>query len=62
MDHSIRIATPEVYQDRGAQGYDEGLGVNAHGLPEDSQERKHWQYGWHQQRVRCEQARQLEAA
>lgn len=51
MDLSITRITPETHEDRGAKGYDEGLGVNDHGLPEESPARKHWQAGWHQQRV-----------
>lgn len=50
-DLSIRLITPDVHEDRGAKAYDDGLGVNDHGLPEDSRARKHWQCGWHRQRV-----------
>lgn len=62
MDLSITPITPEDWQDRGAQAYLDGRGANDHGLPEHSAARKHWQYGWHQQRVVCERAgQQLEA-
>jgi hypothetical protein len=62
MDRSISLLTTEDWQDRGAQAYLDGHGVNDHGLPEDSSARKQWQYGWHQQRIVFERAgQQLEA-
>lgn len=59
MDLSISPITPEDWQQRGAQAYLDGHGVNDHGMHENSSARKHWQYGWHQQRVVCERIGQL---
>lgn len=59
MDLSIKTRAPEDYEALGAHAFDEGLGEKDHGLPLASPERKHWQYGWHMQRVLREQAGQL---
>jgi hypothetical protein len=51
MDLSITKLTPEHHQARGAQAFDEGLGEHDHELPVHSSARRHWQYGWHNQRI-----------
>ena len=61
MDASIEL-TVEGWQDRGTRAFHEGRGEKSHGLPMDSDARKHWQDGWHMARVLHEQAsQQMEA-
>lgn len=55
MDLSIKPITAEIMRERGAQAFDEGLRENDHGLPPNSDARKHWQYGWHMRRVQAGQ-------
>lgn len=57
MDTSIRVITPEDHETRGAQAYDEGLGVDDHGLEPGSSARKYWKFGWHMRRVERTRAR-----
>jgi hypothetical protein len=62
MDYSIKLATPEVHQERGTQAYYNGVALGAHGLT-DRAAIKQWEYGWHIGRVAQKHAgEQLEAA
>jgi hypothetical protein len=51
MDLSIRLITPELMEELGADAFDRGVGVNDHGMSECATARKSWQYGWHKRRV-----------
>jgi hypothetical protein len=51
MDHSIRLITPEIMRELGADAFDRGLGVDDHGMNPWVPARKDWQYGWHMRRV-----------
>jgi hypothetical protein len=57
MDLSIRLITPEIMRELGADAFDRGLGVDDHGMNPWVSARKDWQYGWHQRRIERSRAR-----
>jgi hypothetical protein len=51
MDISIRPVTPQIMQDRGADAFDRGLGIDDHDMNLGSLAIVDWQIGWrHRQR------------
>lgn len=62
MDLSIRLITPELMQELGADAFDQGLGVNDHGMNPGSRAIRDWQAGWHRQRVKNSRKRGNQAA
>jgi hypothetical protein len=52
MDLSIKLITPELMEEFGAEAFDMGLGVNDHGMNPGSHAIRDWQAGWHRQRVK----------
>lgn len=51
MDESIRAATPENFRARGAQAFDEGLGINDHNMNPWVPAVADWQKGWRDRRA-----------
>jgi hypothetical protein len=50
MDGSIKLITPELMRELGAEDYSRGLGVNDHGMNPGAAAIKDWQFGWHTRR------------
>lgn len=57
MDTSIRAVTPQIMQDRGADAFDRGLGIDDHDMNPGSRAIVDWQIGY-MQRQRAVQAEQ----
>jgi hypothetical protein len=57
--HAIPAITPEIMRQFGAESFDDGLGVNDHGMPPGSRAAKDWEFGWHTRRVELAQAAEL---
>jgi hypothetical protein len=55
MDLSIKLITPELMEDLGAEGFDMGLGENDHGMNLGAHAIRDWKAGWHRQRVKRQQ-------
>lgn len=66
MDQSIKLITPELWQERGAAAFDQGRGVDDHYMNPGAAAIRDWQFGWHTRRIERAQmrevARQLEVA
>jgi hypothetical protein len=58
MDLPIRLITPELHEQRGAEAFDQGLGQDDHAMNAGSPAIKHWQFGWHKQRIVRSRAQQ----
>lgn len=58
MDLSIKLITPEHWQDRGYAAFLDGHGEHDHDLTDRSAV-KHWKFGWHTARVGHKQDQQL---
>lgn len=46
MDLSIRPVTPQIMAERGAQAFNDGLGINDHDMNPGSRAILDWQAGW----------------
>lgn len=51
MDESIRAADPAHFRARGAQAFDEGLGINDHDMNPWVPAVDDWQKGWRDRRA-----------
>lgn len=60
MDLSIRLITPEVMREFGADAYDRGVPIDGHGMNPGAHAIKDWQLGWmwREREVLAEQQRQ----
>jgi hypothetical protein len=52
------LTTPEAHEERGAEAFDLGLRQDDHGMNPGSAAIKHWQFGWHKQRIVRSRAQQ----
>lgn len=46
MDHSIRLVTPELMREIGAEDYDRGVPIDGHGMNPGAHAIVDWQRGW----------------
>jgi len=51
VDLSIRLVTPDMQRDRGAQAFDEGRGVDDHHMNPGAPAIRDWQFDWHTRRI-----------
>lgn len=57
MDLSISLVTPGYWQDRGADAFDQGLGIDDHDLNPGSRAIADWQFGYRQREREVQQDR-----
>lgn len=62
MDLSIRPVTPQIMQDRGADAFDQGLGIDGHDMNPGSRAIVDWQCGWLQRQRQVQVEQQLAEA
>jgi hypothetical protein len=51
MDHAITLVTPAMNRQRGADAFDQGLGIDDHNMNPGSAAIADWRKGWQERRA-----------
>jgi hypothetical protein len=62
MDHAITLVTPAMNRQRGADAFDQGLGIDDHNMNPGSAAIPDWRKGWQERKAQVEAERVLAAA
>jgi hypothetical protein len=62
MDHAITLVTPAMNRQRGADAFDQGLGIDDHNMNPWVAAAADWRKGWQERKAQVEAERVLAAA